>query len=172
MIDWLWELLRMVWRTRQVPGEWKSATLVPLHTKKDKKFCDNYGGISLLNVPGKVLGLILLKQLQAIIEPQLRDTQCGFRKGCSMVDQIWLTCQVVEKAAEYQTPVYLCFVDLSKTFDSVDRTPLVAILRSHGVPHQLVDIIQEFCTRRRFHVRTADGVRACESAKVQTMARS
>ena len=28
MIDWLWELLQMVWRTKEVPSEWKSATLV------------------------------------------------------------------------------------------------------------------------------------------------
>ena len=102
MIDWLWELLQMVWRTRQVPSEWKSATLVPLH-KKTYKVCDNYRGISLLNVPGKVLALIPHESLQTIIEPQLIDTQCGFRKGRSMFDQIWVTRQVVEKAAEYQT---------------------------------------------------------------------
>ena len=48
------------------------------------------------------------------IEPQVMDAQCGFRKGCSTGDQIWVTRQVVEKAAEYQTPVYLRFVDLSK----------------------------------------------------------
>ena len=82
-------------------------------------------------------------------------TQCGFRKERSTVDQIWVTCQVVEKAAEYQPPVYLCFVDLSKAYDSV---ALVAILRSYGVPHQLVNIIQELYTRTGCHVRTADGV--------------
>ena len=42
MIVWSWELLQMVGRTRQVPSEWKSATLVSLHRKKDKKACDNY----------------------------------------------------------------------------------------------------------------------------------
>ena len=140
-----------------MPNEWKSATLVPLHKKKDRKACDNYQGISLLNVPGKVLALTLLEQLQTITEPQLMDTQCGFRKGCSTVDQVWVTCQVVEKAAEYQTSVCLCFVDLSKAYDSMDRTALVAIPRSYGVPHQLVDIIQELYIRTGCHVRTADG---------------
>ena len=41
MIDWLWELLQMVWWTRQESSERKSATLVSLHRKKDKKACDN-----------------------------------------------------------------------------------------------------------------------------------
>ena len=96
-------------------------------------------------------------QLQTIIEPQLMDT-CGFRNWRSMIDQIWMTRQVVEKAAEYQTPVYLCFVDFSKVYNSVDSTALVAILGSYGVTHQLVDIIQELYTGTGFHVRTVDGV--------------
>ena len=58
--DWLWELLQTVWRTRQVPGEWESSKLVPLYKTNDRKICNNYLGISLLNVPGKVLVLILL----------------------------------------------------------------------------------------------------------------
>lgn len=50
MIDWLVELIQEVWRTRQVPEEWKDTTLVPLHKKKE---CKNYRGISLLSIPGK-----------------------------------------------------------------------------------------------------------------------
>ena len=65
---------------------------------------------------------------------------------------------MVEKATEYRTPVHLCFVDLTKAYDSVDGTALAAVLRSYGVPHQLVDIIQELHTDTRCHVRTADGV--------------
>ena len=36
MIDWLWELLKEVWRMKQIPQEWKNAILIPLH-KKDRK---------------------------------------------------------------------------------------------------------------------------------------
>ena len=65
MIDWLWELLREVWRTKQVPQEWKNAILIPLHKKQSRKACDNYRGIALLSVPGKVQSLTLLNRLQA-----------------------------------------------------------------------------------------------------------
>ena len=63
----------------------------PVHKKKDRKVCDNYRGISLLNIPGKVLSLVLLDRLETIIDPQLMEAQCGFRKGRGTVDQIWAT---------------------------------------------------------------------------------
>ena len=158
LIDWLWELLLEGWKSGKVREDWKSATLVPLHKKRDRKICDNYRGISLLIVPRKVMSLVLLERLQSIIEPQLMEAQCGLRQGRSTVDQIWVVRQVIEKATEYRTPVHLCFVDLTKAYDSVDRTALAAVLRSYGVPHQLVDTIQELHTDTRCHVRTADGV--------------
>ena len=62
------------------------------------------------------------------------EAQCGFRKGCSTVDQIWVMSQVVEKATEYKTLVLLCFIDLTKAYDPVNRQVMVAILREYGVP--------------------------------------
>ena len=81
MVNWLWELLKEVWKTKQVPKEWKKAILIPLHKKKNRRSCDNYRSIALLSVPGKVLSLVLLYRLQTIIDPQLLESQCGFRKG-------------------------------------------------------------------------------------------
>ena len=97
MINWLWELLKVVWKTKQVPKEWKKAILIPLHKKKYKRLCENYWGIALLSVPGKVLSLVLLYRLQTIIDPQLLESQCGFRKGQGTVDQIWVAQQIVER---------------------------------------------------------------------------
>ena len=87
VIDWLTELMQEVWRTRKVPQDWRNALLIPLFNKKDRKLCDNYRGISLFSVPGKVVALILLKRLQTIIDPQLSETQCGFRKGRALLNK-------------------------------------------------------------------------------------
>ena len=80
-----------------------------------------------------------------------------FRKGWGTVDQIWLTRQVVERAREYHTPVYLCFIDLVKVYDAVDRAALLAVLRSYGVPNQLVNLVGELYTGTKCCVRTAEG---------------
>ena len=42
--------------------------------------------------------------------------------------------QVVERATEYRTPLYLCFMDLTKAYDSVNRLAMKAILKEYGVP--------------------------------------
>ena len=119
---------------------------------------ESHSSTSLVNIQDSYFNWGLLEWLQAIIETQLMDTQYGFRKGQSTADQISVTRQVVDKAGEYQTPVYLCFVALSKAYNSVNHTALVAILRLYGVPHQVVDIIQELYTGTECHVRTANGV--------------
>ena len=78
MIDWLLELLREVWKILQVSQKEKNAVLIPIHQKKGRKVCNNYGEIPLLSIPGKVLSLILYEKLQAILDPQLLESQCGF----------------------------------------------------------------------------------------------
>ena len=88
--------------------------------KNDWKNCDNYQGIALLSVSGKVLPLILFDRLQAIIDTQVMEAQCGFRKGCHTMNQLWVLRQVVERVTEYRTPLYLCFVDLTKVYDSIN----------------------------------------------------
>ena len=72
-MDWLTEVMLQIWQSRKVPQEWKDATLVPIHKKRARNDCDNYQGISLLSVPGKVLALVLLERMQEIVEPQLME---------------------------------------------------------------------------------------------------
>ena len=128
-----------------------------LCTRRRKERYDNYRGISLLSVPGKVLSLVLLNRLETIIDPQLKESQCGFRKGRGTVNQIWVARQIIERATEYRTTVHLGFVDLTKAYDSVDRTALLAILRHYRVSQQLIDIIKELYTGTWCCVRTAEG---------------
>ena len=55
--------------------------LVPVHKKEDRNVYDNYCGISLLSIPRKVLSRVVLDTLETVIDPQLMEEQCVFRKG-------------------------------------------------------------------------------------------
>ena len=81
------------------------------------------------------------------------------------MDQNWLTRQVVERAREYHTPVYLCFVDLIKACDAMNRAALIAVLRSYGIPNQLVNLVGELYTGTKCCVRTVEGTSEAFEAK-------
>ena len=53
------------------------------------------------------------------MEDVVADSQCGFRSGRGCADMVFCACQLVEKAIEHNTKVFLLFVDLRKAYDSV-----------------------------------------------------
>ena len=66
----------------------------------DTQHSDNWRGISLLDVAGKVFAWILQDRLQDIAEKDLPESQCGFRKGRGCTDMVFAARQLVEKTRE------------------------------------------------------------------------
>ena len=54
--------------------------------------------------------------------------------------------------------LFMCFIDLQKVYDTVDRTLLWQVLTHIGVPPQMIAVIQQFHDRMRACVRPNDGV--------------
>ena len=67
---------------------------------------------------------ILQARLQQYMTHELPDIQAGFRKGRGTRDQIANICWIMEKAREFQTNIYFCFIDYTKVFDCVDHNKL------------------------------------------------
>ena len=57
-------LISRVWREGVVSEDWKKALIVPLLKKGDPTNVDNYCGVSLLSLPGKVFAIVLNNRLQ------------------------------------------------------------------------------------------------------------
>ncbi|VDP66111.1 unnamed protein product, partial [Schistosoma curassoni] len=49
---------------------------------------------------------------------------------------------IVEQSIEWNSSLYINFINYEKAFDSVDRTTLRKLLRHYGVPQKIVNIIQ------------------------------
>ena len=94
--DRLLLLMEDVWRRGKAVKDWQDAEVVPIPKKGDLRKCDNWRGISLLDVVGKVFAQILQDRLQMVAETVLPESQCGFRKGRGCVDMVFATRQLIE----------------------------------------------------------------------------
>ena len=129
------DTLCQFWREGGVPQDMKDAKVVTLYKNKgDRSDCNNYRGISLLSIVGKVYACVLLVRLQQLAERVYPESQCGFRAERSTVDMIFSIRQVQEKCREQQKPLYIAFMDLTKAFDLVSRDGLFNILLKIGCP--------------------------------------
>jgi len=61
-------LLNVCWIYGDIPEEWRTAIIIPIHKKGDRNNPDNYRGISLLNTGYKIYSKIIAKRLTAIAE--------------------------------------------------------------------------------------------------------
>ena len=95
-----------------------------------------------MSVPGKVLNRIILERMKGEVDKTLREEQAGFRQDRSCTDQIATLRIIVEQSIEWNSSLYINFVDYEKAFDSLDRETLWKILRHYGVPMKLVHMIK------------------------------
>ena len=137
----LLELATIVWNEQQVPQDWVDAVLIPIPKKGDLCNCDNWKGIALLDVVGKVVATILQERLQALAEQELPESQCGFRKGRSCTDMIFAVHQVMETSWEHRAKTFFTFIDLKKAYDSEPRRGMWLALKKLGVPEKTVNLI-------------------------------
>lgn len=141
----LLELLCRCWEEGHIPQDLRDSTIVTLYKNKgDRSDCNNYRGISLLSIVGKVFARVILARLQTLASRVYPESQCGFRAGRSTVDMVFSLRQLQEKCQEQQKPLYIAFIDLTKAFDLVSRSGLFKLLEKIGCPPHLLAVIASF----------------------------
>ena len=141
MIDLLEQVIQSVWE-HEVLQDWRDVILVSLYKKDLKSDCSNFRGMSLLSIVEKLFSRIILDRLVCtIVNRNLPELQCGFCASHSTVDMIFSARQLQEKCKEQNLPLYQCFIDLSKAFDTVNRSTLWKILLKLGCPERFVGLI-------------------------------
>lgn len=144
-IQELHEILCLCWREGEVPQDMRDSNIITLYKNKgDRSDCNNYRGISLLSIAGKLFARVALKRLQVLAERVYPESQCGFRAKRSTIDMVFSLRQLQEKCREQRQPLYIAFIDLTKAFDLVSREGLFSILSKIGCPPKLLSIIRSF----------------------------
>lgn len=122
-------LMQKIWREGTIPQEWKESIVVPLHKRGDEEKVTNYRGISLLCMAYKVYADILRSRLEkeVVAKELMPESQAGFRKGRTTMDNIFVLTHLVQRDSKRETEgriIYMMFADLKAAFDKVDRSRL------------------------------------------------
>ena len=135
-------LCNRLWNEEKIPEEWRKGLLIKLPKKGDLSYCKNWRGIMLLNMASKVFCRVILERIKIALDEKLREEQAGFRAGRSCTDQIATLRIIIEQSIEWQSSLYINFIDFEKAFDSISRDVLWRLLRHYGLPDKIVTIIR------------------------------
>ena len=95
----------------------------------------------LVSHASKILLRIILERIRVKTETEIADEQAGFRQGRGTRDQIMNLRILMHKACEHQQPLYMCFVDFKKAFDSISNDKLWVTMMDMGYPLHLIDLL-------------------------------
>ena len=122
-----------------VPTVWRSAIVAPLHKGGPADQFTNYRPISLLCSCQKVFERLVLKRLLPRTDPQLDESQAGFRWGAE--EQVYTLAETLRLRAGRRT--FCAFVDVRKAFDVAWRDTVLVKLAAAGVTGSLWPVIAD-----------------------------
>ena len=110
------------------------------HKKKGRTECGNCRGIPLVAHAGKIPLKILACRLSEYCKRvgTLPEEQRGFRPNLFTTDMMFVIRRLRELARKKRIPSYVCFIDLTKAYDSVDRILFWTVFARFGVPQNMI----------------------------------
>ena len=123
-----------------------------MHKKGDKQVVNNCRPISLLPICSKILEKIVLDSMMRFLNENkfLSNAQSGFRPPDSCECQVLLIVHDIYKSFDCNPPweVREIFLDISKAFDRVCHDRLLYKIKSFGVFHTPLKLIEHFLSNR------------------------
>ena len=117
--------------------------------------CSNYRGVTFLEHGMKVE--------ERLLEKRLRDTvkvdrmQFGFMPGKGTLDAIFIAKRMQENFIGKNKKLFMCFVDLEKTFDRVPGKAIGWELRKRAAPEVLVQAVMNLYKDAKTSVQVGNG---------------
>ena len=84
---------------------------------------------------------IIAKRISLVAMPMMRDSQSGFRAGCSCADQISIMWALMRRALATDKTLYVVLLDCAQAFDTCDLLYIDESLKCHKVPVKLRHLV-------------------------------
>ena len=138
------KLFNLILENGIVPSDWVKGNIIPIYKNKgNKNEPNNYRPITLLSCIGKLFTSIINSRLTIFLEENriLNETQSGFRKEYSTIDNIMVLHSLIEYFKSQKRKLFCCFVDFTKAFDNIWRVGLWQKLLKHGIEGKIFKVI-------------------------------
>ena len=141
------------------PIDWQDNCIKALHKGGDRNELSNYRTIMLAPIMTKLFGSLLESKLNVWAEKHTKRAkgQAGFRAHHSTVDHLITLRVTMEESRRQGKPLYMCFVDFKKAFDTVPRRELMSRMQRIGVPKELQHGVQKLYEQVLCKLRKAEG---------------
>ena len=151
-----------------IPDQWKTANVIPIFKKGNRKLPSNYRPISLTSVTCKIFESLIRDAVMTYLLTDgllAKEQWHGFMPRRSCVTQLLTAMEDWTKSLQDGVPIDVVYLDFSKAFDSVPHIRLLVKLQAHGIKGKLLNWIQSFLTNRKQRV-IINGSQSDESAVI------
>ncbi|MDR2880067.1 MAG: reverse transcriptase family protein, partial [Fusobacteriales bacterium] len=133
------------------PDDWKTAKVIPIYKKGDRKDMKNYRPISIISVFAKLLERLLCKRLMSFFQEYgvLTESQYGFRKGKCIEIAVQSFIEKIQEALDKGVYSVGIFIDLTKAYDTLNHKVLLEKLSSYGIRGITNRWFESYLTNRR-----------------------
>jgi Reverse transcriptase (RNA-dependent DNA polymerase) len=145
-----------------VPKAWGDTLMSLIFKKGDPALWGNYRPIAVVNLFAKVYAMVLNDRLSTWAEANCvrSPTQTGFRPHRATTHNIFTLQHVINSyKAQGNRPLYCCFIDLAKAYDSVPRDKLWARLHHLGIRGRMLFAVKSlYDCGTALHIKTPLGM--------------
>ena len=115
----IWLLYQKTFNDEHIPTALKLSRVVPVYKKGDKSDVSNYRVIAISPVVLKIFEIAVKNRLMIIIEPQLSNTQHGFRPARSVTTNLLNLSIDVNRAFQRGNQIDILYGDFKDAFNAV-----------------------------------------------------
>ena len=147
-------------RLAGLPRQWALCGITPIHKGGDLADPGNFRGIAVGSLLAKLYAALLNGRLMEWTERHgLRARgQAGFRKDHRTTDQVFVLRTLIESSRSSKQPLYSCYVDFKKAYDTIPRDLLWLKLQRIGVCGEFLRATQALYALVPMGVQFADGL--------------
>ena len=126
------------------PGDLKLSDITSIFKKEDSLNKENYRPVSILPHLSKVIERILCKHINSFMKNEFSPYLCGFRKNHKGQFSLSEIIENWKKQLHNGEKIGVIFMYLSKAFDTINHSLLLAKLKAYGFSNQALSLLRSY----------------------------